>query len=120
LEHFDGEKMEDVTQLAPGQYSVKGEMWNLPGQYEIKSRVGSGAYGCVCKAADKGTGRFLAVKRIANVFISKTDALRILREISILRRLNHPNVISLVDVPRIPPPPRAGQDHVRGFRLRGH
>lgn len=97
--------MEDVTHLAPGQYSVKGELWNLPEHYEIKARVGSGAYGCVCKAADRGTGRLLAVKRIANVFISKTDALRILREISILRRLNHPNVISLVDVPKIPPLP---------------
>ncbi len=43
--------------------------------------MGSGAYGCVCKAVDTETGKLVAIKRIANVFISKTDALRILREV---------------------------------------
>lgn len=46
-----------------------------------QDRVGSGAYGCVCKGTHKDTNQEVAIKRIANVFISKTDALRILREV---------------------------------------
>ena len=44
--------------------------------------LGAGAYGCVCKAIDHDEDdEEVAVKRIEDVFISKTDALRILREV---------------------------------------
>jgi serine/threonine protein kinase len=44
--------------------------------------VGKGAYGSVCQAVDVNSGKEVAIKRIANVFVSKTDALRILREVT--------------------------------------
>eukprot|EP00281_Chroomonas_sp_CCMP1168_P013472 CAMPEP_0206279016 /NCGR_PEP_ID=MMETSP0047_2-20121206/37777_1 /ASSEMBLY_ACC=CAM_ASM_000192 /TAXON_ID=195065 /ORGANISM="Chroomonas mesostigmatica_cf, Strain CCMP1168" /LENGTH=462 /DNA_ID=CAMNT_0053708897 /DNA_START=253 /DNA_END=1641 /DNA_ORIENTATION=- len=95
----------EVVKIGKGEYTVKGEAWSLPERYEVQTRVGSGAYGSVCKAHDSETGKVVAIKRIANVFISKTDALRILREISILRRITHKNIISLIDVPLLAPPP---------------
>ena len=51
------------------------------------------------------TKNTVAIKRIEDVFISKTDALRILREISILRRLSHPNIVRLENVVKPPPIP---------------
>ena len=40
----------------------------------------------------------VAIKRISDVFRVETDTRRFLREIYILRRLKHPNVIRVVDV----------------------
>ena len=37
----------------------------------------------------------VALKRIVNVFRTKTDAKRTLREISILRQCHHPNIVKL-------------------------
>ena len=37
----------------------------------------------------------VALKRIINVFRTKTDAKRTLREISILRQCHHPNIVAL-------------------------
>lgn len=97
----------DIEPGKPGRYNVKGEIWNLPVRYELQVKircaeklrpvredislipllsaqdlVGKGAYGSVCKAIDVDTRKTVAIKRIANVFVSKTDALRILREVT--------------------------------------
>ena len=60
---------------------------------------------CVCKALDTVSKGVVAIKRIEDLFKSKILALRILREISILRRLSHPNIIRLVNVVKPPPIP---------------
>ncbi len=39
----------------------------------------------------------VAIKRISDVFRIETDTRRFLREIYILRRLKHPNVIRVID-----------------------
>ena len=81
-----------------GVTRVNGLKWEVPPRYTLKKVLGAGAYGCVCQAEDEGDGsegKLVAVKRFEDVFISKTDALRILREISILRRLKHRNVVNL-------------------------
>ena len=81
-----------------GVTRVNGLKWEVPPRYTLKKVLGAGAYGCVCQAEEEGDnseGKLVAVKRFEDVFISKTDALRILREISILRRLKHRNVVNL-------------------------
>jgi len=72
-----------------GLVRVNGLKWEVPKRYTLKKVLGAGAYGCVVQAEDSDDPDFklCAVKRFEDVFISKTDALRILREISILRRL---------------------------------
>jgi mitogen-activated protein kinase 1/3 len=84
---------------ADGVVRVNGLTWEVPERYTLKRVLGAGAYGCVCQAEDAEDVKFpdVAVKRFEDVFISKTDALRILREISILRRLHHPNVVNLTN-----------------------
>lgn len=75
-------------------------------RYLLKKELGKGAYGTVYFAIDKRTGEEqdmeqndlatrVAIKRINDVFRTKTDAKRTLREITILRQCNHPNIAKL-------------------------
>ncbi|PVV02463.1 hypothetical protein BB560_003084 [Smittium megazygosporum] len=68
-------------------------------EYEKICRVGEGAYGIVYKAKDKTSGSICAIKRI---LASETHdygfPLSSLREISILKRLNHINIINVIEI----------------------
>jgi mitogen-activated protein kinase 1/3 len=68
------------------------------GRYEIKKQVGRGSYGSVMHAVDKKTGKDVAIKLMANVFEDLVDGKRILREIALLKKLHHPNIVNLIDV----------------------
>ncbi|CCF73394.1 mitogen-activated protein kinase [Babesia microti strain RI] len=72
--------------------------WNIPPRYELKRLIGSGSYGQVSKAYDSIENRYVAIKRIHKVFDDLVDCKRILREIAILNRLDHPNVVKLLDI----------------------
>uniref|UniRef100_A0AAY4C9V0 Mitogen-activated protein kinase 15 n=1 Tax=Denticeps clupeoides TaxID=299321 RepID=A0AAY4C9V0_9TELE len=68
-------------------------------RYEIKRRLGKGAYGIVWKAVDRTTGETVAVKKIFDAFRNKTDAQRTFREIMFLQEFGaHPNIIKLLNV----------------------
>uniref|UniRef100_A0A8C5J4F6 Mitogen-activated protein kinase 15 n=1 Tax=Junco hyemalis TaxID=40217 RepID=A0A8C5J4F6_JUNHY len=68
-------------------------------KYEIKRRLGKGAYGIVWKATDRQTGETVAVKKIFDAFRNRTDAQRTFREIMFLQEFGeHPNIIKLLDV----------------------
>ncbi|XP_026513481.1 mitogen-activated protein kinase 15 [Terrapene carolina triunguis] len=54
-------------------------------KYEIKKRLGKGAYGIVWKAIDRRTGEIVAVKKIFDAFRNRTDAQRTFREIMFLQ-----------------------------------
>jgi len=84
---------------AYGVPRVNGQRWDVPSRYQLRKVLGSGAYGMVCMAEDSESAVFplCAIKRLEDVFVSKTDALRMLREISILRRLKHRNVVNLTN-----------------------
>ncbi|XP_064010113.1 mitogen-activated protein kinase 15 [Pogoniulus pusillus] len=70
-------------------------------KYEIKRRLGKGAYGIVWKAIDRRTGEVVAVKKIFDAFRNRTDAQRTFREIMFLQHFGeHPNIIRLLDVIR--------------------
>ena len=72
--------------------------WKVPDQYEIRGLVGTGSYGHVCEAFDKKNNRIVAIKKIHKVFEDLIDCKRILREIAILNRLEHLNVIAILDI----------------------
>lgn len=57
--------------------------------------IGHGAYGVVISARDKEMNKKIAIKKISRAFADPIDAKRILREIKLMRRLNHENVCSL-------------------------
>jgi mitogen-activated protein kinase 1/3 len=66
-------------------------------------------------ATDNLTGETVALKRIGDVLQSVDYAKRVLREISILRRVNHPNLISLRDA--FVRPSSTGQCRLIGGKL---
>ncbi|GFE53759.1 cell-cycle-associated kinase MAPK [Babesia ovis] len=73
-------------------------IWELPDKYKVIDIVGSGSYGQVCRAFDIENQRYVAIKRIHKVFEDLIDCKRILREIAILNRLDHPNVVKVLDI----------------------
>ncbi|KAJ8335111.1 hypothetical protein SKAU_G00407500 [Synaphobranchus kaupii] len=70
-------------------------------KYDIKKRLGKGAYGIVWKAVDRRSGEVVAVKKIFDAFRNRTDAQRTFREIMFLQEFgDHLNIIKLLDVIR--------------------
>uniref|UniRef100_A0A3B3DH02 Mitogen-activated protein kinase 15 n=1 Tax=Oryzias melastigma TaxID=30732 RepID=A0A3B3DH02_ORYME len=70
-------------------------------RYEIKKRLGKGAYGIVWKGVDRKTGETVAVKKIFDAFRNSTDAQRTFREIMFLQEFgDHPNIVKLINVIR--------------------
>ncbi|XP_070970826.1 mitogen-activated protein kinase 15-like [Oncorhynchus clarkii lewisi] len=70
-------------------------------KYEIKKRLGKGAYGIVWKAVDRQTGEVVAVKKIFDAFRNRTDAQRTFREIMFLQEFgDHVNIVKLLNVIR--------------------
>uniref|UniRef100_A0A1I8IET1 mitogen-activated protein kinase n=1 Tax=Macrostomum lignano TaxID=282301 RepID=A0A1I8IET1_9PLAT len=68
-------------------------------KYEIKKRLGKGAYGIVWKAIDRRTGEVVALKKIFDAFRNQTDAQRTFREIAFLQEFaDHPNIVKLLNV----------------------
>eukprot|EP00037_Helgoeca_nana_P028226 m.329779 g.329779 ORF g.329779 m.329779 type:complete len:300 (+) comp27713_c0_seq4:1668-2567(+) len=68
-------------------------------KYELIEKIGEGAYGYVYKAEVKGTSEFVAIKR-NKMGDEYTDGCpcTTLREISLLKELNHPNIVRLHEV----------------------
>jgi mitogen-activated protein kinase 1/3 len=51
----------------------------------------------VVSCTDTLTGKKVAIKKISDVFDDHTTAKRILREVRLMRSINHPNILSLRD-----------------------
>ena len=60
--------------------------------------IGKGAYGVVYKGTDKQTGKTVAMKKIRLEMEDEGMPSTALREISLLKELQHPNVVGLCDV----------------------
>ncbi|CAN1814013.1 Mitogen-activated protein kinase 7 [Linum perenne] len=74
-------------------------LFEIDTKYVPIKPVGRGAYGIVCSSINRETNEKVAIKKINNVFDNKTDALRTLRELKLLRHVrHHQNVIALKDV----------------------
>ncbi|KAJ1607632.1 putative MAPK [Cryptosporidium canis] len=78
-----------------------GNKYLVPEHYKYIKKVGSGAYGCVASFYDKSRGSYIAVKKVFDAFQDLIDAKRILREIKLLRQLNHENILGIIDL--LPP-----------------
>jgi len=77
---------------------VGGSQWEVGDRYSLIKLLGEGSYGEVCLAEDHQLGEKVALKKIPHVLKSHENAKRVLREICVLRRIYHPNIISLLDV----------------------
>ena len=67
--------------------------WLHPGARALREKT----YGQSCTSPRSAPNAQVALKRIGDVLQSPDQAKRVLREISILRRLHHPNSIAVYD-----------------------
>ncbi|CAN6483751.1 unnamed protein product [Victoria cruziana] len=87
------------------QYNIFGNIFEVTAKYKPPIMpIGKGAYGIVCSAMNSETKEQVAIKKIGNAFENKIDAKRTLREIKLLRHMDHENVVAIRDI--IPPPVR--------------
>lgn len=49
-------------------------------------------------ATQKSTGKKVAIKKMENIFDDEIDCKRILREVTLLRKLKHPFVVDLIEI----------------------
>ena len=81
------------------QWEVLGSKFTLPKRYKVIAPIGSGAYGIVVCAQDKEIeeteeqANVIAIKKIEKAFEHKIYTLRTLRELKIMRLLDHENVL---------------------------
>ncbi|KAF1875005.1 hypothetical protein Lal_00007621 [Lupinus albus] len=87
------------------QYNIFGNIFEVTAKYKPPIMpIGKGAYGIVCSAHNSETNEQVAIKKIANAFDNKIDAKRTLREIKLLRHMDHENVVAIRDI--VPPSQR--------------
>ena len=84
------------------RWKTTGSQFDLPPQFEVIDVIGSGAYGVVVAAKDRGQDGtedgYIAIKKMEKVFEHKIFAQRTLRELKIMRLLNHDNVLSIKNI----------------------
>jgi serine/threonine protein kinase len=85
------------------------------GRYEILEKIGSGGFGSVYRAVDSSDGREVAVKTCD---IRDPDSrARALREARLSSRLNHPNVVGVIEVVEEEQRPYLVQEFLQGSDL---
>ncbi|KAF4683788.1 hypothetical protein FOZ60_008636 [Perkinsus olseni] len=67
-------------------------------EFDILNEVGKGTYGQVFKAIDKRTQQYVALKRVLLKNEKEGFPVTAVREIKILKRLQHENVVRMLDV----------------------
>ena len=68
--------------------------------YKIIRNIGDGGFGCVTQAIIKSTGEIVAIKKLKQKFYSWEECLD-LREIIVLRKVIHPNIVKLKEAVRV-------------------
>ncbi|XP_017852813.1 extracellular signal-regulated kinase 7 isoform X2 [Drosophila busckii] len=72
---------------------------NVERYFDVRKRLGKGAYGIVWKATDKRQKDTVALKKIYDAFRDDTDAQRTYREVIFLRAFrHHPNIVRILDI----------------------
>ena len=96
---------EDILAFYPESYINNGENYSSLKEEEIicdfiiKEKLGEGAFGSVRLGINKQTGEKVAIKILEKNKIKKyEDQLRIQREIDLLKKLRHPNIVRLYSI----------------------
>jgi serine/threonine protein kinase len=88
----------DGLDISTNCYLVQGTTFEVDRRYKIIEPMSHGAYGIVCSAEDEETAQQVAVKKIEGVFEHITITKRTLRELRILRHLQHENLVQIKNI----------------------
>eukprot|EP01094_Clydonella_sp_ATCC50884_P025484 TRINITY_DN670_c1_g1_i1.p1 TRINITY_DN670_c1_g1~~TRINITY_DN670_c1_g1_i1.p1 ORF type:complete len:390 (+),score=108.39 TRINITY_DN670_c1_g1_i1:121-1170(+) len=79
-----------------GESSVRKEP--VEDHYDLGKVIGKGGFSVVVEATEKATGEKFAVKCIKKTMVEGEDIKLLRREIKIMKRVNHPNILKLFEV----------------------
>ncbi|KAG9051040.1 hypothetical protein FS837_000148 [Tulasnella sp. UAMH 9824] len=65
-------------------------------RFKLLEKMGDGAFSHVYKAVDLQTGQKVAVKVVRKYELTQSQRANILKEVQIMRGINHPNVVKLI------------------------
>lgn len=82
------------TGLDPGVFIQSMKSIHLKDKYKCQKKLGSGACGDVMLCYERETGAERAIKMIKKSNVSSSNEF-ILREVSVLKQLDHPNIVKL-------------------------
>ena len=86
-------------------------------RYRVSDVLGSGAWGIVYRALDLRNDREVALKILRVEFAGSASVDRFRREIAILARLDHPNIVAFYDSGELDGSPWYAMSYVRGESL---
>lgn len=66
--------------------------------YELGKEIGKGGFSVVVEAKEKKTGQKYAIKCIKKTMVEGEDIKLLRREIKIMKRVSHPNILKLYEV----------------------
>jgi calcium-dependent protein kinase len=86
-----------IIRITPGLFVTQG-VGTIHKEYAILEYIGQGSYGKVYKAKHRKTGVLRAIKKInKSHFSSIEDEEKLIKEISILKELDHPNILKIYE-----------------------
>ena len=91
--NFSNKKNQTLIRIDKSDF-VRMKEDNIFDEYELKEKLGEGAYGSVYKVQQKSTNYLRAVKAIKKKHVDSTE---FYNEIEVLKALDHPNIIKLFD-----------------------
>lgn len=91
---------EALARIVAEENEAKGKLPRYPGleRYKLVEKMGDGAFSNVYKAVDlEGNAGEVAIKVVRKFEMNSSQRANILKEVQIMRQLDHPNIIKLVD-----------------------
>ncbi|KAJ3216321.1 Cyclin-dependent kinase 10 [Dinochytrium kinnereticum] len=79
-------------------YPFIGRCHNIEESYEKLERIGEGTYGIVYKARNKQSGDIIALKKMRNEHEREGVPISSLREIALLKSLQHENIVRVMEI----------------------
>lgn len=99
---MNGYADENTAPVYPGAYGTtdrgNDDDFEITSRYSKLEKIGEGTYGTVSKAISHSTGGYVAIKKIKIMYDEEGVPATALREISLLKEINQPNCVRLLDV----------------------
>jgi len=99
---------------------MNGTDTTIAGRYTLGEIIGHGGMGIVYKGTDTQSGRSIAVKQLKSSVIAQSESMvaRFEQEAEALRRLNHPNIVKVLDTVQLDQTHYIVMEYVPGGTLR--
>ncbi|KAG7292827.1 hypothetical protein NEMBOFW57_002872 [Staphylotrichum longicolle] len=91
---------ENIAKLVAEENESKSKFPHYPGleRWELVEKMGDGAFSNVYRARDReGTAGEVAIKVVRKFEMNSMQRANILKEVQIMRQIDHPNIIKLID-----------------------